>query len=171
MVVELFLKQKVKKFSLHLLMKLKNLHIVQLLEYLAIMVIALPLYWMPRRMALRAGEYIGTLMYYLLPRRRQIGFKNLTIALVTACQTRKECVFCVLISEFGQNNRRSAAFSENEQGTMCAQKSRLSDRRIAECYEQRARMIYLAAPHRQLGKCPRSRNQPRGTLPISWCVR
>lgn len=61
-------------------MKLKHLHIIQLLEYLAIMVVALPLYWMPRRMALRAGEYIGTLMYYLLPRRRQIGFKNLTIA-------------------------------------------------------------------------------------------
>lgn len=61
-------------------MKLKNLHIIQLVEYLAIMVVALPLYWMPRRMALWAGEFIGTLMYYLLPRRRQIGFNNLTIA-------------------------------------------------------------------------------------------
>ena len=61
-------------------MKLKDSRMIQLLEYLAVMAVALPLYWMPHRMALRAGEYLGAIMYYILPRRRQIGLKNLTIA-------------------------------------------------------------------------------------------
>lgn len=61
-------------------MKLKDSRAIQFLEYLAVMIIALPLYWLPRRLALRTGEYIGEIMYHILPRRRQIGFKNLTIA-------------------------------------------------------------------------------------------
>ncbi len=61
-------------------MKLKKYAAFQFLEYALAMVFAAPLYLMPRKMALRGGEYIGSLMYHILPRRREIGYNNLTLA-------------------------------------------------------------------------------------------
>ncbi|PID56201.1 lipid A biosynthesis acyltransferase [candidate division KSB3 bacterium] len=61
-------------------MKLKKLKTLQFLEYAAVVIVAAPFYMLPHRIALRAGETIGRLLYYLLPSRRAIGLKNLQVA-------------------------------------------------------------------------------------------
>jgi len=61
-------------------MKLKKLRIVQLIEYVAAMLFALPFYLLPHTIAFRGGELIGDLMYRVMIRRRTIGFKNMDIA-------------------------------------------------------------------------------------------
>jgi KDO2-lipid IV(A) lauroyltransferase len=61
-------------------MKLKKLRIVQLIEYAAAMVFALPLYLLPHVVAFRVGEWLGELLYWIMRRRKAIGYKSLTIA-------------------------------------------------------------------------------------------
>ena len=61
-------------------MKLNKFRLVQLFEYAAAMVAVLPFRLLPRKMSFRLGEFIGELMYRTMPRRRQIGYKNLSIA-------------------------------------------------------------------------------------------
>lgn len=61
-------------------MKLKKTRVVQFIEFVIAMVFTLPLYLLPRKLASRAGEQIGELMYRIMNRRREIGYKNLTIA-------------------------------------------------------------------------------------------
>ncbi|PIE35492.1 lipid A biosynthesis acyltransferase [candidate division KSB3 bacterium] len=61
-------------------MKLNTFRIIQVLEFVAAMIAVLPFRHLPCRMALRLGEFIGDLLYRLLPRRRRIGYNNLTIA-------------------------------------------------------------------------------------------
>lgn len=61
-------------------MKLKKYRIFQLLEFMAAMLGALPFIGLPRTLAFRFGEWIGEAMYWLMPRRRAIGFRNLDIA-------------------------------------------------------------------------------------------
>ncbi|MCP4400994.1 MAG: lysophospholipid acyltransferase family protein [bacterium] len=62
------------------MMKLKNLEIVQFLEYAAVMTLTAPFYLLPHKSALRTGELLGKLTYWLLSSRRDIGRKNLRIA-------------------------------------------------------------------------------------------
>lgn len=54
--------------------------LLQILEYAAIVIVALPFRLLPRRLALRAGELLGELMYRSMRGRRALGLKNLTIA-------------------------------------------------------------------------------------------
>ncbi len=61
-------------------MKLKNFTSSPFIEYVAAMALMLPFYLLPKKIAFRAGEGIGDLMYHLMRRRREIGYKNLTIA-------------------------------------------------------------------------------------------
>jgi KDO2-lipid IV(A) lauroyltransferase len=61
-------------------MKLKKLSIVQFVEYAVAMVVALPFYLLPRTIAFRIGEWVGELLYWVMRRRRAIGYKNLNIA-------------------------------------------------------------------------------------------
>jgi KDO2-lipid IV(A) lauroyltransferase len=61
-------------------MKLKKYRIVQMLEFAAAMLAALPFLVLPRKLAFRLGEWVGTAMFWLMPRRRAIGFRNLDIA-------------------------------------------------------------------------------------------
>ncbi len=61
-------------------MKLKKSRVFQCIEFVSAMAFALPFYVLPRKIAFRAGEMIGELLYRTLSRRRQIGYKNLTIA-------------------------------------------------------------------------------------------
>lgn len=61
-------------------MKLNKLRLVQFIEYILAMLAALPFYLLPQKFAFRIGELLGELLYRIMPRRRQIGYKNLTIA-------------------------------------------------------------------------------------------
>ena len=61
-------------------MKLKKSRIIQLIEFVAAMAFTLPFYLLPHKLAFRAGEQVGEFMYRIMSRRRQIGYKNLTIA-------------------------------------------------------------------------------------------
>ena len=61
-------------------MKLNKLRFVQLIEYTLAMLTALPFYLLPPKLAFHIGELFGELLYWIMPRRRQIGYKNLTIA-------------------------------------------------------------------------------------------
>ncbi len=61
-------------------MKLKKYRGVQLFEFAFAMLGALPFIALPRRPALRFGEWVGDAMYRCMPRRRAIGLKNLHIA-------------------------------------------------------------------------------------------
>jgi KDO2-lipid IV(A) lauroyltransferase len=61
-------------------LKLNKLPLVQFIEYAVAMVVALPLYLLPHAVAFRVGEWLGTLLYWIMRRRRAIGYKNLTIA-------------------------------------------------------------------------------------------
>lgn len=61
-------------------MKLKKLRVFQYLEYVAALCIAAPFFLLPRPIALRAGEFLGEIMFWLMKRRRSIGYKNLNIA-------------------------------------------------------------------------------------------
>lgn len=61
-------------------MKLKKYRSVQRVEFAFAMLGALPFLVLPRRLALRLGEWVGDAMYWCMPRRRAIGLKNLHIA-------------------------------------------------------------------------------------------
>jgi KDO2-lipid IV(A) lauroyltransferase len=61
-------------------MKLKKYRIVQMLEFAAAMLAALPFLALPRTLAFRFGGWVGIAMFWLMPRRRAIGFRNLDIA-------------------------------------------------------------------------------------------
>ena len=64
--------------------KLNKFRIVQFLEFAAAMTFAWPLSALPLRPALKIGEFIGSGMYWLLKRRRELGYRNLTIAFGSA---------------------------------------------------------------------------------------
>ncbi|MBD3308737.1 lipid A biosynthesis acyltransferase [candidate division KSB3 bacterium] len=61
-------------------MKRQKHRFIQYLEYFGALTLAVPFYLLPRKLAFRAGEQIGELMYRTMRRRRQIGDTNLSIA-------------------------------------------------------------------------------------------
>lgn len=61
-------------------MKRYTSQLVRFLEYVAAMTATCPFRFLPHKMAFRLGELVGDLLYRTMPRRREIGYQNLSIA-------------------------------------------------------------------------------------------
>ena len=85
-------------------MKLNKFRIVQLLEFAAAMIFAWPLLALPIRVALKIGECIGIGMYWLLKRRRDLGYRNLTIAFGdTLTEQQKQAILKTTFRNLGKS--------------------------------------------------------------------
>jgi len=84
--------------------KLNKFRIVQFLEFAAAMSFAWPLSALPLRFALKVGECIGVGMYWLLKRRRELGFRNLTVAFgETLIDQEKEAILKTTFRNLGKS--------------------------------------------------------------------
>ncbi|GAK50955.1 lipid A biosynthesis acyltransferase [Candidatus Moduliflexus flocculans] len=85
-------------------MKLNKFRFVQFLEFAAAMTFAWPLSALPLRLALKIGEIFGIGMYWLLRRRRKLGFRNLTIAFGdTLSEQQKEAILKTTFRNLGKS--------------------------------------------------------------------
>ena len=68
------------------------------------MAVAWPLSVLPLRPALKVGEFIGIGMYWLLKRRRDLGYRNLTIAFGdTLTEQQKQAILKTTFRNLGKS--------------------------------------------------------------------
>ena len=127
-------------------MKLKKYAAFQFLEYAFAMIFAMPLYLMPRKMALRVGEHLGTLMYHILPRRREIGYKNLTIAFGNELSDEeKQRILKLNFKNLGKSIAEVLHFSQMSKEYVREKVTRVGQEHYLAAKQRAGKVIYLTA--------------------------
>lgn len=127
-------------------MKHKKRQVVQLLEFAAAMAAALPFYVLPRKPALRLGEWIGDVLYRVMPRRRALGSQNLTIAFGdTLSEAERQQILRATFRNLGKSLVETLHFPKMSQREILAKVSIVGQEQYLAARAKGNGVIFLAA--------------------------
>ena len=127
-------------------MKLKKFRSVQFLEYAAAMLGTALFLLLPRPLALRLGEALGSLMYRLMRRLRAIGTKNLDIAFGdTLSPQEKQQIFRATFRNLGKSLVEVLHFPRMDRADLQQKVQIVGQEHFSKAMQKGHGVIYLTA--------------------------